>query len=72
LECIKSGGVPNANVDIAVRTAIAAHLANIATRLQRTLKFDPNSEKVVGDEEANSLLGRTYRDGGHWGIPAGV
>jgi predicted dehydrogenase len=72
LDCIKAGGVPNANVDIAVRTAIAAHLANIATRLQRTLRFDPATEKVVGDEEANSLLGRTYRDGGHWGIPAGV
>jgi predicted dehydrogenase len=72
LECIKSGGVPNANVDIAVRTAIAAHLANIATRLQRTLQFDPESERILGDEEANALLGRKYRDGGHWGVPAGV
>jgi predicted dehydrogenase len=72
LGCINSGGVPNANVDIAVRTAIAAHLANIATRLQRTLRFDPATEKIVGDEEANALLGRNYRDGGHWGIPAGV
>ena len=34
LDCIKSGGVPNANMDIAVRTATAAHLGNIATRLQ--------------------------------------
>jgi predicted dehydrogenase len=72
LDCIKSGGVPNANVDIAVRTAIAAHLANIATRLQRTLKFDAATETIVGDEEANSLLTRTYRDGGHWGVPKGV
>ena len=72
LECIKSGGVPHANVDVAVRTAIAAHLANIATRLQRTLRFDPESEKIIGDEEANALLSRKYRDGGHWAIPAGV
>ena len=72
LDCIKSGGVPNANVEIAARTAIAAHLANIATRLRRTIRFDPASEKIVGDDEANALLARKYRDGGHWGIPAGV
>jgi predicted dehydrogenase len=69
LECIKSGGTPNANVDAAVRTAIAVHLANIATRLQRTLRFDVAAEQVIGDEQANSMLSRTYRKGGHWGVP---
>jgi predicted dehydrogenase len=72
LDCIKSGGVPNANVEIAVRTATAAHLGNIATRLGRTIHFDPGTERFVGDDEANTLLGRKYREGGHWGIPAGV
>jgi predicted dehydrogenase len=72
LTCIKSGGVPNANVEIAVRTAVATHLANIATRLQRSLKFDPAAEKIIGDDEANKLLRRTYREGGHWAIPAGA
>ncbi len=72
LDCIKSGDVPNANVDIAVRTAMACHLGNIATRLQRTLHFDPASEKIVGDLEANALVKRKYRDGGYWGIPANV
>jgi predicted dehydrogenase len=72
LGCIKSGGMPSANVHVAVRTAIAAHLANIATRVQRTLRFDAATEKIVGDEEANSLLRRPYRKEGHWGIPPGV
>jgi predicted dehydrogenase len=72
LDCIKSGGVPNANAEVACRAAIAVHLGNIATRLQRAIRFDPSSEKIVGDEEANALLSRNYRDGGHWGIPAGV
>ena len=72
IDCIRSGGVPNANVEIAVRTATSCHLGNIATRLQRTIKFDPATEKVVGDDDANALLGRKYRDGGHWGIPAGA
>jgi hypothetical protein len=72
IDCIKSGGVPNANVEIAHRTATAAHLGNIATRLGRSIRFDPNQEHILGDEEANALLSRNYREGGHWGIPAGV
>ncbi len=46
------------------------HLGNIATRLGRSLQFDPNSEKVTGDEEANALVRREYRS--HWGTPSGV
>jgi predicted dehydrogenase len=72
IDCIKSGSVPNANVDIAHRTATAAHLGNIAVRLQRSLRFDPQKEQILGDEEANALLTRKYREDGHWGIPAGV
>jgi predicted dehydrogenase len=72
LNCIKSGGTPNANVEIAVRMATAAHLGNIATRLGRTINFDPASERIIGDDEANAMVGRKYREDGHWGIPAGV
>jgi hypothetical protein len=72
LDCIRSGGVPNANAEVACRAAIAVHLGNIATRLQRAIRFDHSSQQIMGDEEANALLSRTYRDGGHWGIPAGV
>jgi hypothetical protein len=37
------------------------HLANASYRLGRTLKFDPATEKVVGDDEANTMLRGTYR-----------
>ncbi len=46
------------------------HLGNIATRLGRSLAFDPDSESVINDAEANSLIGREYRS--HWGRPAGA
>jgi predicted dehydrogenase len=72
INCIRSNTTPNASVEIAHRTATAAHLGNIATRLGRTIHFDAASERIVGDDEAAALLGRKYRDGGHWGIPAGV
>ena len=33
------------------------------------LTFDPATENVVDDAEAATLLGRTYRKDGHWGVP---
>ena len=72
IDCIKTGSMPNANVEIAHRTATAAHLANMAVRLGRTIHFDMAQERVSGDEEANAMLTRKYRKGGHWGIPNGA
>ena len=46
------------------------HLGNIATRLGRSLAVDPQSEQIVGDDQANALVRRQYRD--HWGTPRGV
>lgn len=46
------------------------HLGNIATRLGRSLTFDPQQEQIVGDDEANALIRRDYRD--HWGTPRGA
>lgn len=43
------------------------HLGNIATRLGRSLVFDPDTEQVVGDSEADALAGREYRE--HWARP---
>jgi predicted dehydrogenase len=47
-----------------------AHWANIASRVGRSLAIDPQAEKVVGDDEANALVRREYRD--HWGTPRGA
>lgn len=46
------------------------HLGNISTRLGRALNFDPETEMFLGDDEANQLVGREYRD--HWGRPKGA
>ena len=37
------------------------HLANISYRVGRMLRFDPKTERCLGDEEANKLLTRAYR-----------
>jgi predicted dehydrogenase len=69
LDAIRNGGAPHANVEIAHRTASAAHLANIALRVGRTISFDPVTERIIGDDAASVLLGRDYRAGGHWAAP---
>jgi hypothetical protein len=38
------------------------HLGLISWRLNREIKWDPITETCVGDEEANQLLHRKYRD----------
>jgi predicted dehydrogenase len=71
LDCIKNGGRPNADVEIGHLSAALCHLGNIATRVGRVIQFDPVAEKIVGDEEANALTRRQYREG-HWAVPRGV
>ena len=42
-------------------SAALCHLGNVAYQVGRTLEFDPETEQVVGDDEANALLTRPYR-----------
>jgi hypothetical protein len=66
-ECIRNGGVPHADIHEGHLSASLCHLGNIATRLGRTLTFDPKSERFTGDPEADKMLTRDYRD--HWARP---
>ena len=65
LNCIRNGGRPQADIEIGHHGSAACHLGNIASRLKRTLFFDGKTEQFINDEEANTLLTRTYRKG-HW------
>ena len=71
IECIRSGERPVADIEIGHRSAVLCHLGNIACRMGRSLTFDPASERIVGDEEANGLVRRKYREG-HWAVPKGL
>jgi predicted dehydrogenase len=71
LDAVLTGRRPNADIETAHRTSTVVHLGNIATRLGRSLRFDPQKEQIVGDEEANALVRRQYREG-HWAVPKGV
>ncbi len=72
LDAIKTGRRPNADIEIGHLSSSLVHLGNLAMRVGRSLKFDPRTEQIIGDKEANSLLSRKYRKGGHWATPRGV
>lgn len=61
VDCIKSRERPIADVEEGHQTAIMCHLGNIATRLQRSLKWDIEKETFLGDKEAVAMLSRPYR-----------
>jgi len=46
---------------VANRSATLMHLANIAIRTGRKLKYDPVNEVIVGDDEANRLVNPPMR-----------
>jgi predicted dehydrogenase len=71
LACCREGGAPHADININFLSSSLCHLGNIATRVGRVVNFDPQTEQVIGDDEANALVRRQYRDG-HWAVPQGV
>ena len=69
-DAIRTGVPLNGDALTGHLTTSLCHLGNIATRVGRSLNFDPATEQIVGDAEANALVRREYRE--HWGTPRGV
>jgi predicted dehydrogenase len=63
IECVRSRKSSDlrAPVEEGHFSTALCHLGNISYRVGRSLKFDAATERFVGDEEANQLLGRSYR-----------
>ncbi|MCX6623796.1 MAG: Gfo/Idh/MocA family oxidoreductase [Acidobacteria bacterium] len=53
----------NAEVEEGAISCTLIHLANISYRLGRTLHFDPATLRCTGDEQANAMFTRNYREG---------
>ncbi len=61
LECVRTRRQPIAPVEVAHRSCTACLLHHIAMKLPRRLRWDPDRERFVGDDEANALLARPHR-----------
>jgi predicted dehydrogenase len=60
-DCVKSRHTPISDVVSQHRSVSACHLGNISLRLGRKLRWDPDKEQFVGDDEANRWLRREQR-----------
>lgn len=63
LDCVRSRNWQALNADILqghLSTSLC-HLGNIACRLQQPLQFDPETERFIGNNEADHYLTKEYR-----------
>ncbi|MDR0326950.1 MAG: Gfo/Idh/MocA family oxidoreductase [Planctomycetaceae bacterium] len=61
LRCIREGGKPISDVVSHVQTMYSCHLCSIASRLNREIKWDPQTETILGDEQASTFLASKRR-----------
>jgi len=65
LDCVRTRREPAAPVEVGHRSASLCHVANIAMRLKRPLRWDPQREQFTNDDEANRMLARPMRSPWH-------
>lgn len=61
LDCVKSRKPTVTPVEVAHHSTIPGHLSLISLMVNRSVKWDPAKETIIGDDEAAKLLGREYR-----------
>ncbi len=61
IECMRTRQNPVSDIEIAHRSTSAPHLANIALRSGRQIKWDGQREQILGDAEASKRLSKEYR-----------
>jgi predicted dehydrogenase len=61
LKAIASRGKPVADIEQGHISTASCILANMSMTLGRSLKWDAEKQRVIGDDEANKLLRRPYR-----------
>ena len=66
IDCVKSRRSTMTPAEVAHRSASIGHLGQIAMLTGRKIRWDPKTEKILGDPQASSLLGRVPR--GPWAL----
>jgi hypothetical protein len=61
LDCVKSRKDPYFPVDIGHRVSTVCHLGNIAIKLGRKIKWDPDGETFLNDPQASDMMKRPMR-----------
>ncbi len=65
LDAIRNRSKPVCDIETGCRSVTVCHIGNIAYKLGRALKWDPENEVFIGDDQANRLLSRPMRSPWH-------
>jgi len=68
LDSVKSRQQPSCSVFYHTKIDVPLVLANLSLKLGRSIRFDPKTEKIVGDDEASRAAVPQYRD--PWKFPS--
>jgi predicted dehydrogenase len=62
LDCVKSRKLTICPAEVGHRSISVGLLGEIAMLTGRKIKWNPDTEEIIGDAEASALLGRSYRE----------
>ena len=62
-ECMRNRRRPHADVEIGHRSVTLCHLGTIAREVRRRIRWDPEKEVCLNDDEATALTDRPRRKG---------
>jgi predicted dehydrogenase len=65
VDCVRSRAETITPIEVAHRAITIAHLGNIAMRLERPVRWDPEAEVIVNDPQAQRMTDRAMRGGWH-------
>lgn len=68
LDCIKSRTQPSCNPTYHYKIDVAVELANLSMQVGRSIRFDPKTERILGDPAATKLATPEYRT--PWQFPS--
>jgi hypothetical protein len=61
LDCVKSRKTTITPCEVAHRSASPGHLGQISMLLGRKLRFNPETEEILNDQTASSMMGNAMR-----------
>ena len=63
LDAVRTGRLPNADIEIAHQSTLLCHLGNIAYRTNSILNLDPSNGHILENEPAQRLWTKEYEPG---------
>ena len=63
VDSVRGEAKPNSEIEEGQKSTMLCHLGNIGWRSQSTVMFDPEKREIIGNEAAQALWRREYREG---------